>query len=399
VRLLLVTPRDSYRTDAYLDAADRMGCSVTVATDAAVAIPAAAVTASFDAPLQAAEAILQQVEGRFDAVVGTDGAALPVAAAVAGRLDLPGNQVDAVLTADNKLRQRRTLASTDVPQPPFAVEGEADWSDYPAVVKPTDRAAGQGVIPVETPAELSTAVDRVRSLVGTEPVLVESLVSGVEVAVEGLLVDGNLHVLAVFDKPDETVGLTFPETLLIQPARIDEAARSRTIEVVEQAASAIGLTHGPVHAECMIDVDQVWFLELAPRTIGGLCSQALRPRGVGLEEIVVGLALGCPMPDVGAVEPSGVLMLPIPIEGCLEAVDGIDRARAVTGVDDVTLTIGSGEYVQPLPEGDRYLGFVFARGDSPDAVEASLRSAWSCLDVRISASSSGSTGPHHPCGR
>ena len=169
--------------------------------------------------------------------------------------------------------------------------------------------------------------------------------------------------------------------------------------MVERAARAIGLTHGPVHAECMLDGDRVWFLELAPRTIGGLCSRALRPGGVGLEELVIGLALGCPLPATGAAEPSGVLMLPVPIEGHLEAVDGSDRAGAVPGIDGVTITVGPGELVQPLPEGDRYLGFVFARGDSPDAVEAALRQAWACLDVRISASSSGSTGPRHACGR
>ena len=273
------------------------------------------------------------------------------------------------------------------------------WHDFPAVVKPTDRAAGQGVIPVETPAELDGAVSRLRALVGPAPVLIEGLVSGLEVAIEGLLVDGELHVLAVFDKPDETVGLTFPETLLIQPARIDEDARSRAIEVVERAASAIGLKNGPIHAECMLDGDRVWFLELAPRTIGGLCSRTLRPGGVSLEETVIGLALGCPLPAIGAAEPSGVLMLPVPIEGHLEAVDGSDRAGAVPGIDGVTITVGPGEFVQPLPEGDRYLGFVFARGDSPDDGRSVPAAAWACLDVRISASSSGSTGPHHPCGR
>ncbi len=399
MRLLLVTPHDSYRTTAYLDAASRMGCAVTVATDAAVAIPASAVTTSFVAPADAADAILAQLDDRHDGVVGTDGAALPVAAEVAARLGLPGNPVDAVMTADDKLRQRRALAAAGVTQPAFGVVGETDWLDFPAVVKPVDRAAGQGVVPVETPAELDGAVDRIRSLVGTDPILVEHLVSGLEVAVEGLLVDGELHVLAMFDKPDETVGLTFAETLLIQPARIDRGVRSRVIDVVARAAAAIGLVNGPIHAECIIDGDRVWFLELAPRTIGGLCSRTLRIEGTGLEEMVIGLALGRPVRPLAAVDPSGVLMLPVPVEGRLDAVDGVDRAARVAGIAGVTITIGPGEHVVPLPDGDRYLGFVFAGGASADEVEASLREAWACLDVRVSASSSGSTGPHHPCGR
>lgn len=399
MRLLLVTPRDSYRTVAYLDAAARMGCSVTVATDATVALAASAIVTPFDDPSAACDRIIAARGDRYDAVVGTDGAALPVAAAVAGRLGLPGNPVDAVVAADDKLRQRRLLAAAGVVQPAFGVVGEGDWDEFPAVVKPIDRSASQGVIPVETPAELDGAVDRLRSLVGSAPVLAEGLVSGLEVAIEGLLVDGELHVLAVFDKPDETVGLTFPETLLVQPARIDRSVRSRVIEVVERAAAAIGVTTGPVHAECIIDGDRIWFLELAPRTIGGLCSRALRTEGMGLEELVIGLALGRPVRPRPAMGSSGVLMLPVPVEGRLDAVDGVDRADRVPGIDGVTVTIGPGEHVVPLPDGDRYLGFVFASGATPDDVEASLREAWACLDVRISASSSGSTGPHPPCGR
>lgn len=399
MRLLLVTPRDSYRTDAYLDAAGRMGCSVTVATDAHVALPTSAIVTPLDDPQEAAATILDRLDGRCDGVIGTDGAALPVAAAVATRLGLPGNPVDAILTADDKLRQRRALDGSGVAQPPHALVGDGAWTEFPAVVKPTDRAAGQGVVPVESPAELAGAVERVRALVGSAPVLVERLVSGLEVAVDGLLIDGQLRTLAVFDKPDETVGLTFPETLLVQPARIDDAARRRVLDVIRRATAAIGLTHGPIHAECMIDGDDVWFLELAPRTIGGLCSRALRPGGLGLEDLVVGRALGCPVPEVTVTEPTGVLMLPVPVRGRFDAVDGVDRARAVPGISHVSITTGPGEDVVPLPEGDRYLGFVFAEGPTPDAVEASLREAWACLDVRITASSSRSTGRHHPCGR
>ncbi len=399
MRLLLVTPRNSYRTGAYLAAAADLGCTVTVVTDAAIALPTGGIAISFDDPVSAATGVLDRLDGSYDGVVATDGAAIVVAAEMAARAGWRSNPVEAARAAGDKLLQRRALRSAGVPQPRFALAGEDRWAEFPAVVKPVDRAGGQGVIAVADTEGLGVAVDRVRCLVGPAPVIVESLVSGLEVAVEGLVVDGRLEVFAIFDKPDPSVGPTFPETLLVQPARLDARAHARVVGVVERAVTAIGLVHGPVHAECMVDDDDVWFLELAARTIGGLCSRSLRPGGASLEEIVIGQALGR-TPDPGhSCDPSGVLMIPVPAGGRLDEVVGAVRARSVPGVTEVILSVGPGEQVHPLPEGDRYLGFVFATGESPDAVEATLRSAWTCLDVRVSASSSDRTGRYQPSGR
>jgi hypothetical protein len=155
--------------------------------------------------------------------------------------------------------------------------------------------------------------------------------------------------------------------------------------VVGDAAAALGLVDGPVHAEVRVDGDRVWFLELAARSIGGLCSRALRfGAGVSLEEVILRHALGRPLDGtVRERSAAGVMMLPIPAAGVLRSVGGRDRARAVAGVDGLELTVLPGREVRPLPEGDRYLGFLFARGPTPEAVEASLREAHACLDVVI----------------
>lgn len=393
----IVSPAGSYRVGDHLAAARALGCAVTVVTDAAVAIPGAAIVVSFADPERAASTVLAAVDRPIDGVVGTDGAAVSVAGAVARRLSLPANDAAAFAAADDKLAQRQALARAGVPQPDFTVVRAGDDADsdqavalLPGVVKPVDRTASQGVQRVDTPAQLRDGVDRVRGLVGaTAPVLVERFVPGMEVAIDGLLQRGRLQVLTTFDKPDTPTGPTFPETLLISPARLPDVVLGSVTDVVARAARAIGLAEGPIHAECKVDGDTVWFLELAARTIGGLCSRSVQIAGMRVEELAIHHALRQSLPppprrgwdhSAGA---TGVLMLPVPARGRLVAVRGIERARSISGVTDVVLSIGPGEPVVPLPDGDRYLGFVFARSMTADDCEHALRRAWGELTVEI----------------
>ena len=399
--LLLVTPADSYRTGDYLDAATALGCRITVVSDATVAMGWSAVSVPLTDPARAAELVLGRLSVEPDAVVGTDGAAIAVAAAIARDLGLGANSAESLQAAEDKLIQRRALALHGLSQPRFSTsEGGEAWTHFPAVVKPIDRSASQGVLRADDADELSACIAVVRGIVGTNsPVLIEELVPGGEVAVEGLLRDGTLEVLAVFDKPDTPTGPTFPETLLIHPARLDPSVVETVVALASDACAAIGLTEGPVHVECKVEGERAWFIELAARTIGGLCSRSLRPGGRTLEEVVLHHALGRSIPSGAGHGASGVLMLPVPTRGVLEGVDGCDRVRAMPGVTDVIISIGPGEDVVPLPHGNRYLGFVFARAETADDVEGALRRAWSALDVRISASTSDSTDRRRRRGR
>jgi len=205
------------------------------------------------------------------------------------------------------------------------------------------------------------------------------------VAVEGLLTDGDLTVLAVFDKPDPLDGPAFEETIYVTPSRLGQPDSDAVVAATAAACRALGLTQGPVHAEIRIDNGRARVIEVAARTIGGLCARTLTfSTGRTLEQLVIAQALGRPQgPTRRRSEASGVLMLPIPHRGVLQEVGGRDRARAVTGITDVQVTIAPGRLVVPVPEGDRYLGFVFARGRTPGEVEESLRRAHEQLDIRI----------------
>jgi len=253
---------------------------------------------------------------------------------------------------------------------------------YPCVLKPLRLSASRGVIRADDSAGFVAAHARLSSIIAgcDTAFLVEDFVAGYEVALEGLLVNRRLHVLAVFDKPDPLDGPFFEETIYVTPSRVPAALQAAIVQCAERAARALGLAEGPVHAELRYNDRGPWLIELAARPIGGRCSAALRfGAGASLEEILVRHALGMPIASLEReAVASGVMMIPIPGAGMLREVRGVAEARAVPLVEDVQITAHPGEQLVPLPEGSRYPGFIFARGgggETPAAVEGALREA------------------------
>lgn len=409
-RVLLLLPTATYRAADFVAAAERLGADVTVASEHRQALSASmgprALLVDLRRPERAAAAIVEHARSHpVDAVVAVDDQGVEVAAFAGERLGVAHNPPAAVALTRDKAALRRVWREAGVPQPDFRVAASADDAaalaadvGFPCVVKPVSLSASRGVLRADDPSAAAEAARRTRALAcadrADDTLLVEEYVPGAEVAVEGLVRGGRLDVLAVFDKPDPMEGPTFEETLLVTPTRLDTATAARLHDTVDAAVRAIGLREGPVHAEARVAPDgSVRMLEVAARTIGGLCSRTLRfGLGLSLEEVVVRHALGLPVDALArSDDAAGVYMLPVPREGRLAGVDGQDAARSVPGVVGVELTINPGRHVRPLPEGDRYLGFVFARGSSPAEVEASLRAAVARLDVVVEPVATGAT--------
>lgn len=399
-RVLLLLPTSTYRAPDFVRAATRLGVEVVVGSDEMpVLLEGAserAVALPLDEPDDAAELIVA-LDGRrgVDAVVAVDDRGVLIAATTGERLGFPHNPPDAVAATRDKAAMRRVLAAAEVPQPAFVVAAHDDLPSpsqlpLPWVLKPVDRSGSQGVIRADDLDAAREAAARVARL-SDGPLLVEQYVPGFEVAVEGLLRDGVLTVLAVFDKPDALEGPYFEETIYVTPSRLAPETLRRAEIVTARACAAIGLVEGPIHAELRVERDKVHVIEVAARTIGGLCARTLRfGAGIALEELVLRHALGMPLDGLDR-EPgaSGVMMLPIPTAGTLREVRGQENARALPGITGLEITIPRGRPVVPLPEGDRYLGFVFARGDTPADVESSLRAAHAALAIEIAGEING----------
>ena len=430
MRVLLLATTTGYQTRAFGDAAERLGVELVFATDrcrnlddpwrdGAIAIRFHDEAASVAAIVDAARA--QPIDGLL--AVGDQPTV--IAARVAQALGLPGHPPEASAAARNKQATRECLREAGLSVPwfftvPVTADPDAIASSlaFPCVIKPLALSGSRGVMRADNPASFREAFLRLRALLQTPDmhakrntehgtVLVEGFIPGREFAVEGLLHHGVLHVLAVFDKPDPLDGPFFEETIYLTPSSWREAGQRAIVDAVTRAAEALGLRHGPVHAECRVNEEGVFILEVAARPIGGLCARALRfQQGVGslfqflpeapaeiekgsrpLEEILLRHALG-ESPDHWTREPlaSGVMMIPIPRRGVFRGVAGVagdDGACAVEHIDEVRITAKPDQLLTPLPEGASYLGFIFARAAAAAAVDRALRAAHARLRFAI----------------
>jgi len=405
--LLLLLPTTTYRTEAFVDAATKLGVELVCASERPSTLqelaPDSLVTLDFGDPLASAETIARFARRRpIDAVVAVDDPTTVVAAAISQRLGLKANSLPAASVARDKHAMRRCLASAGVPVPRFQLVRLADdpaalaqGVEYPCVLKPLALSASRGVIRANDAQEFVAAFRRIAAILETadaalpdearRALLVEEFIPGREVALEGLLVGGTLHVLALFDKPDPLEGPFFEETIYVTPSRRPETEQARIAAVTRDACSALGLTEGPIHAELRENDRGPFVLEVAARSIGGLCSRTLRfGTGLSLEELILSHALGRPLQSLERERrAAGVMMIPIPRAGRLIGVGGTADAAAVDGIEEVAITMHPGQEVVPLPEGWQYLGFIFARAETPAAVEHALRRAHARLHVDI----------------
>jgi biotin carboxylase len=416
-RVLLISATTGYQLRAFNDAAARLGVALTFATDrchmlddpwrdAAVAVRFYDEAASIEALVEAAAA------DRFAGVLAVGDRPAVLAALAAERFGLPGNPPAAARASANKAASREAIASAGLPAPWFyTVPADstpataARSARFPCVVKPLAMAGSRGVVRADDKRQFVDAFASLQRLLARsqvkaernpahETILVEGYIPGHEFALEGILDRGVFRALALFDKPDPLVGPYFEETIYLTPPQLPEKEHDSIVHTISAAARAIGLTHGPLHAECRVNERGVYVLEVAARPIGGLCARTLRfeeVRGgskefetVGLEELLLRHAIGESIDGYRREEASAaVMMIPIPRRGILKSVDGLKEATQIDGIEEVTITAKIDQLLLPLPEGASYLGFIFARRASSDETIAALREAHARLSFNI----------------
>ena len=393
---IVILPTTTYRADEFVKAAGSLGVDLVVASDEPPAFDMGDRYLQIDCsdPQKAALSIVELGDRMpVDGIIAADDAGVLVASLAGQKLGLPANDPDAAAATRNKAVQRELLRAAEVPQPDFAIippdqtEPSLGQIGYPMVLKPLDRSTSQGVLRVDEAEDLGASIDRIRTIVGkAAPLIAESFLSGDEVAVEGLVVDGDLATLAIFDKPGASQGPAFEETILVTPSRLDNETQEECQRVASAALKALGISHGPVHVEMKVSDGRVSVIEVAARSIGGLCSQSLSfgLMGTTLETLILRNALGWDKPELRRERTaSGVLMIPAPKPGAFVGISNMDAIRDIPYITGIDITAVAGSRVAPAPVGDRYLGFIFARAETPDLVTEALKMTQDMVKVTI----------------
>lgn len=408
-RVLLFASKLGYQTRAFNSVAEKLGVELVFVTDRCHRLEDpwqdSAIPVHFENPEAAALSVIQSQRGSpVDAVLALGDRPTPTAAYVARQLGIPFHHPASVETCRNKLRMREVFREAGLPVPRFRAlplqplpEPSLLAITYPCVLKPLSLSASQGVVRCNNRDEFIAGATRLKRLLASpeirstrEPnldqMLVEGYLPGREVAVEGLMAEGQLRILAIFDKPDPLEGPFFEETIYLTPSSMPLSQQQSVEKSFRDAVHAIGLTHGPVHGEFRLNESGVWPLEIAPRPIGGMCARALRfqPRTstepIGLEELLLRHAVGLPEADAPREQKaSGVMMIPVPNSGTLEKVEGVEVTSNLPGITSVEITARLGDYIKAWPEGSSYLGFIFASGVDSAEVEGAIRAAYAKL--------------------
>ncbi len=412
-RVLLFASKLGYQTRAFNSVAERLGVELVFVTDRCHRLEDPwqdlAIPARFENPEAAAASVIDSQRNlQVDGILALGDRATLTAAHVARQLAIPFHHPLSVGACRNKLRMREVFRDAGLPVPQFRavpIDPLPDPSllriSYPCVLKPLSLSASQGVARANNRDEFFRAAGRLKHLLESpeiratrEPrldrILVEDYLPGREVATEGLITDGELRILAIFDKPDALEGPFFEETIYITPSRLPVDVQRSIESSFRNAAAALGLTNGPVHGEFRINDAGIWTIEIAPRPIGGMCAQALRFQlsgkqpPIGLEELLLRHSLR--MPGTEALrepEASAVMMIPVPRSGTYERLDGLEAAREIPLITGIQITVRVHDYIVAWPEGSSYLGFIFARGANPVAVEEAIRAAHAKLHFSL----------------
>lgn len=407
-RILIVIPTASYRAHDFITAAASLNIEVIIGSEHRQALSSLLPDLSLVLNLQKPESSLKAIKNfaqrtPLTAIVGVDEETVIFAAMASASLGLLYNSLSSVRATRNKYLMRQMMQKFGLNSPEFRVflidlnpKEFIDKISYPSVVKPTFLSASQGVIRVNTPDEFVDAFNQIRRII-TDPsnrkksaetnqqILVEDYIPGTEVAIEGILMNGKFKLLAIFDKPDPLEGPYFVETIYVTPSRYPQDIQAKIIQTTIDAIGALGLTTGPVHAEMRINEKGTWMLEIAARSIGGLCSRVLKfDNGISLEALILMHAMGKDIKNIDCDQKAaGVMMMPVLQTGILKEVRNLESAKQIPGIENIVITIALERKIEPLPFGSKYLGFIFARGDTPEFVEKSIRKAYNRLEVVI----------------
>jgi len=304
-------------------------------------------------------------------------------------LGLPGISYDVAVRATDKGEMIKAFESANVESPWFFIVKNLTELDivrntltYPCILKPTDNSGSRGVMMVHEAEQLNAAFAYSLSHSRGGNVIVEEFLTGSEISVEVMAVNGVVHILAITDKL--TTGAPyFVEMGHSQPSALPEDDLTKISDLAARAVKAIGIENGPAHVEIMLTKDGPKMIELGARMGGDNITTHLVPLSTGIDMVraTIDLATG-KIPDLTPKfqKGSAIRYLSAP-EGIISSITGIEQARQVDGVNEVVITKNIGDLVTKVQSSIDRVGYVIAQGK--DIVEALGSCKESLSEIRI----------------
>ncbi len=293
-------------------------------------------------------------------------------------LGLVGISMDTAIKSTDKGEMIKAFAENGVEHPWFFIAKDREEFDrvkksisFPAIMKPTDNSGSRGVVLVNSLEELEEQYAYTESSSRSGAVIIEEYMTGQEVSVEIIVLDGEPHVLAVTDKL--TTGAPhFVEMGHSQPSRLPLADVEKIKDLASRAVKAVGITFGPAHVEIMNTKEGPKMVELGARMGGDCITTHLVPLSTGVDMVGATIKIACgESPDVDRKieKGSAIRYFSVP-NGKITAINGIDLAREIEGVKEISLTKTVGDTVGDVGSSTDRVGFVIAQADTAEkAVE------------------------------
>ena len=382
-KLLLVIPENSYKSNDFVFAAEKLGIDFMIITDSeqvSSKFSDTVIINKFDAELNK-----NNIKKLKDVthVLPVDHSALKFSGYLVDLLEVKGNKLESINLSMNKYESRKIFNSLlDIKANNEIIKNIDDINIFinkngTSVLKPNYGTASKSVLKINNVEKNKEQIEKLMQDCFDQDLVIEEYIDGKEYALEGTIINSELKKIVIFDKPVEYKHPYFEESIYITPSELSSEAEKRVVSIVDKACKKIGLEDGPVHVEFKINENQIFIIEINPRMIGGLCSRCLSFGlfKVSLEEIILHAFMNNELKNIELLNNYvGVLMIPTPKSGKFISINKKELEN-IQNISNVEITVPEGSDLLEPPYGDKYLGFAFSQGIDKKTVNESLLTA------------------------
>ena len=382
-KLLLVIPENSYKSNDFVVAAEKLGIDFLIITDSeqvSSKFSDTVIINKFDAELNKNN--LKKLKD-VTHVLPVDHSALKFSGYLVDLLEVKGNKLESINLSMNKYESRKIFNSLlDIKVNNEIIKNIDDVNTFinkngTSVLKPIYGTASKSVLKINNVEKNKEQIEKLMQDCFDQDLVIEEYIDGKEYALEGTIINSELKKIVIFDKPVEYKHPYFEESIYITPSELSSEAEKRVVSIVDKACKKIGLEDGPVHVEFKINENQIFIIEINPRMIGGLCSRCLSFGlfKVSLEEIILHAFMNNELKNIELLNNYvGVLMIPTPKSGKFISINK-EELEKIPNISNVEITVPEGSDLLEPPYGDKYLGFAFSQGIDKKTVNESLLTA------------------------